>query len=1377
MGTTLSYVEENVFPNQSPLTIYYKGTEADWANISIGNNNNQFVNSTRIYGYTSATKITLDSSTLELWVGDSGQLSATVTPDAAIDVVLWSSSDETVATVSADGKITAHSQGTATITATSVGGECSASCTVTTKNIPVSGMYIEESSVDMIRDKEYGLTIVFTPENATNKKLKWTTSDENVVKISDNTGILLATGAGTATVTAVTEDGEFTDSCQVNVVETIASGTLENGITWLLDFTGTLTIEGSGALPDFELPVYSNDEENSSTAARNSGVTGGGGVARGSGSSSGGGKADIENADKIVPWYDCRGDIRYVNIQKGITSVGDYAFYECYSLNSVYLANTVTSIGDHAFEYSHSMNWVSLPESLVSVGDYAFYGTNIQSFYIPKNVSSIGEYVFANTYNLSSITVDAENKHFVMDNNSLLDINRTRLIKHLTISGETYYEVPQTVTTIDPYAFYNNNYLTQIVLYEGLKIIGESAFANCYQISSVNLPSTLTALGKQAFFNCSQLNYIYIPDGITEIPEGTFRFCSNLQTVSMSNKVTKIGNDAFAYCYYLNSISLPESLVEVGAGAFSGCSQLYNVILPDGLEKIGDNAFWYCPITHVEIPASVTEIGARAFTSENIYNISVAAGNTVYTDIDGVLFNKDKTAIICYPGGKADTFYMIPEGTVTIKERAFSRTKVAEVLIPNSVTTIEISAFQEAYSLTSVLIPDSVTSIGEDAFANTNITSIALPSGITRIPNGMLRNCYSLNEVTLGKNVASIAPNAFSSCNSLNTIKIGSSLTSVGWYAFDNCSSLTNVLYSGDEDAWDNVTIETGNTALSNATLTTDSKFVTGISLDETALTLAIGDEVTLNATVLPVDADDTDIEWSSTNTAVATVTDDGVVMAASSGKTIITAKTMDGGYAAYCTVSVATSGTCGENLTWEFSGDGTLTISGEGAMTDFISEADDTAATTISAPWSIYSPQITKIVVEDGVTTIGARAFSMLHNAETVALPDSIESIGDFAFEFCESLTEIVIPANVGSIGYGAFSVCCELTDFTVATDNEYYTTVDGVLFNKEKTILICYPAGRTDKEYQIPATVIEVAPYAFQESYIETIIMNKGLLTISDYAFAECFELRNLVIPNSIETLGENPFRGIAPTSVIYEGGKDAFEALLATDPSGMTVTTLGTINVTYNSTMPINAVLQDLYCDGSLLSATVEFDSIIKPATAIFALYDRNGRLVKTLNKPVSAENDTATGVNHLTFDMLVNNDYPGYTVKVFFWDMASMKPLGYAVSGMIPTTVEWETMYESEHNYKNNTVEELQGFSYDNDCVSIDVTFSEDTDTESGQDFIYIYGENNTLIGKYSGSQLAGKTIRIPGNTFMIKLESDSMITAYGYRTEKIVINKI
>lgn len=1402
VGTRLSYVDEYVFPNQSPLTVYYKGTEADWSNISIGNNNNPFVYSTRIYGYTPATKITLDSSSLELWVGDSGQLTATVTPDAAIDVVLWSSSDEKVATVSADGKVVAHSKGSATITATSVGGECSASCTVTTKNIPVSGMYIEESSVDMIRDKEYGLKIVFTPENATNKKLKWTTSDENVVKISDNTGILLATGAGTATVTAVTEDGGFTDSCQVNVIETIASSTLENGITWILDFAGNLTIKGSGALPDFELPIYNQDREDGSATARNSGVAGGGGGSSSGGNGgTGGGKVDIENADKVAPWYNYRSDIRYVNIQKGITSVGDYAFQNCHSLNSVYLANTVTSIGEHAFEYSNNLNWVSLPESLVSIGDYAFCNTNIQSFYIPKNVSSIGEYVFANNYNLSSITVDAENKHFIMDNNSLLDINRTRLIKHLNISYETYYEIPQTVVTIDPYAFYNNNYLQQVVIYDGLKTIGDSAFANCYQISSVNLPSSLTTLGKEAFLNCSQLNYIYIPDGISEIPDGAFRQCSNINNVYLSENVKKIGDYAFSYCHMLHGITLPEGLTEIGREAFAGCSnlsnvrfpdslviigsgafsdcyQLYNVILPDGLKKIGKNAFWYCPIAHVEIPTSVTEIGTKAFTSENLHNIIVAADNNAYSDINGVLFNKDKTSIICYPAGRPDVSYMIPEGVTTIKEFAFTRTKVTEVLMPGGVTTIESSAFQEAYSLATVSLSDSVTSIGDYAFANSNITSIALPSGITEIPHGMMNYCHSLNTVTLGKNVTSIAPNAFTGCSNLNTVKISSVLTSVGRYAFDNCSSLTDVLYSGDAEAWDAITINEGNTALSNATITANSKFVTGISLDKTALTLAMGDEVQLNATVLPEDAGNSTITWSSSLPHVADVSLDGTVTAFSGGKTVIIAKTMDGGYTAYCTVCVATSGTFGENLKWEFSGDGTLTINGEGAMPDFISGSDDGVETMEPTPWSAYNMEITKIVVEDGVTTIGARAFAMLHNAETVTLPDSITTIGKRAFELCESLTEITIPKNTESIESGAFSACVELKRINVSEDNTSFESVNGVLFNEDKTVLICYPSGRTDEEYQIPAFVTGVAPYAFRESYyLETIIMNKGLLTVSDYAFAECFKLRNLIIPSSVQTLGENPFRGVVPTSVVYEGSKDAFEALLATDPTGMTVATLGTINVTYNSTMPINAELKDLFCDGTILSATVEFESITKPATAIFALYNRNGALVKTLNKPVRTNNDAASAVNHLSFDMLVNKDYPGYIVKVFFWDMASMKPLGYAVSGTIPTTVNWDIMYESAHNYANNTIEELQGFTYDKDCVSIDVTFSEDTDTESGQDFIYIYGVNNTLIGRYSGDELAGKTVRIPGNTFMIKLESDNMISAYGYRTEKIVINKI
>ncbi len=1371
-GTNLTHISGYNFPSymMTPVTVFYKGTETDWLNIAFEDSNERLQNASVIYCTEPATELTISETSASIWVGDTKQLYTEGTPKDSTYITYWSSSDETVATVSAEGNVTARSAGTAVITATTVDGLCSASCTVTAKNVPAEGMYIEENSVDLTRDKRYHLKVVFTPENTTNKKLSWTSSDENVVKVIENTGIILATGEGSATVTAVSEDGSFTDSCTVNVSEIIASGTLENGITWEIDFTKALRIEGSGAIPDFEDPKYSNQED-STTGSSSGTAAGGSGGGIGSGGSTDGSDNSNrpENADKVAPWYFYSEDISYINIGKGITSVGDRAFNNCYQLNNVYMSNTVTTIGE-----------------------YAFNNTNLQSINIPKNLKSIGKCAFAEIYNLSSIWVDPFNEHFRTIDNTLFDIDCTRLIKH--VNGTNYYHVPETVKVIEPYAFFNNHALNQITLYDGLEEIGESAFYGCNSLTSVGLPYTLKKLGRSAFEMCRQLNNsVWIPENITEIPENAFRYCYDLQNVYM-HSVKKIGAHAFENCHMLNNAELPDTLTEIGSYAFAQCSRLGNMngtltlpdrlvtigdsafegctgfnqlYLPEGLKKIGKRAFAYNSTTFdILIPASVTEIGTMAFVSEHTGEIHVSPDNTAYTSIDGVLFNKAKTDLICYPGGRNMGMpYIIPEGTVTIKEGAFARSNQHNIIIPNGVTTIEASAFREAYQLNSISIPDSVTSIGEQAFFNTNLSQLALPSGITEIPREMLSNCHNLCELTLGENIKTIANSAIYNCGNLNTVRISSALTNVGRYAFNGCP-IGNVYYSGSDAEWEAIVFDNGNNSITDAPRFTDSKFVTGISLDKTELKLAINTEAQLKASIMPNDADNTMIEWTSLNPAVANVitgdnTDSmsngsATITAMSGGSAIITARSMDGGYVAYCTVYVDEKGVCGENLTWNFSGDGTLTISGEGAMTDFFTaNPDDPTAAAAPIPWSSIAPKVKRIVVEEGVTTICALAFQNMCEAETASIPSTVTSIGEDAFIMCRSLTGI-----------------------NVAKDNASYTSVDGVLFNKDKTVLICYPAGKNDTEYKIPDTVKEIGISAFRESMVETVIMNDGLERISDCAFNMCYKLSNLIIPSTVTSLGESAFSSLPMLrSVIYEEEREELDALLATDPTGVSMNTFATAFITCNSTMPINARLENLNSCEDELWAAVELESVIKPATAILALYDPQGALVATTNEPVRPNNNTAAASSFLHLNMKTDREYPGYTVKIFFWDIAAMQPMSNPIVSMVPTTEEWYNMYESAHNYANNTVEALQGFTYDRACVSIDVTFSPETDTERGQDFIYIYGENDTLIGKYSGTELAGKTINIPGNTFMIKLESDDMISAYGYRTERIVINKI
>ena len=189
------------------------------------------------------------------------------------------------------------------------------------------------------------------------------------------------------------------------------------------------------------------------------------------------------------------------------------------------------------------------------------------------------------------------------------------------------------------------------------------------------------------------------------------------------------------------------TVTSIGVRAFMNCSGLTSVTIPNSVASIGEYAFCGCDLTSVTIPNSVTFIGDKAFSCSRLENINVDSENDNFSSLDGILYNKDVTNLICCPEAKTS------------------------VTIPNSVTSIGASAFYECRSLTSVTIPNSVTSIGASAFYECrSLTSVTIPNSVTSIGNSTFRNCSRLTSVTIPNSVTSIGYNAFYNCESLKVI-------------------------------------------------------------------------------------------------------------------------------------------------------------------------------------------------------------------------------------------------------------------------------------------------------------------------------------------------------------------------------------------------------------------------------------------------------------------------------------------------------------------------------------------------------------------------------------------------------------------------------
>ena len=261
--------------------------------------------------------------------------------------------------------------------------------------------------------------------------------------------------------------------------------------------------------------------------------------------------------------------------------------------------------------------------------------------------------------------------------------------------------------------------------------------------------------------------------------------------------VTSIGVDAFFECEFLTSITIPEGVTSIGDWAFDECTRLNSITIGNGVTSIGDWAFYCCEdLTSIIIPDSVTSIGEGAFSRcSALTTIEVGAGNVNYTDVDGVLFNTDKTLLHTYPADKTGANYTIPDSVTSIGTSAFREcTRLTNITIPDSVTSIGYAAFRYCTNLNSITIPEGVTSIGNWAFDDCYaLRTVTIPDSVTSIGDGAFDECNRLNSITIGNGVTSIGDWAFYCCNDLNSITIPDSVTSIGEKAFEFCINLTSI--------------------------------------------------------------------------------------------------------------------------------------------------------------------------------------------------------------------------------------------------------------------------------------------------------------------------------------------------------------------------------------------------------------------------------------------------------------------------------------------------------------------------------------------------------------------------------------------------------
>lgn len=284
------------------------------------------------------------------------------------------------------------------------------------------------------------------------------------------------------------------------------------------------------------------------------------------------------SSEKNAPWYDYYRVINNVIIDNGVTSIGDYAFYQC----SIFTA-------------------IDMPQSITSIGDHSFCGcANLISVVIPEGVSKIHDSTFSGCQNLTSIII------------------------------------PETVVSIGNNAFFYCSSLQEITIPNSVQIIGEEAFRDCGTLSKITLSNAMTSISESMFYHCFNLNNVVIPNSITNIDAGAFAYCDDLTNVTIPDSVTTIGNSAFDSCG-LTNITIPNSVTRIDAWTFSSCTDLTSITIPDSITSIGAYAFSTCTsLSDVYYIGAESEWNSVTIDSGNDFltnaNIHFVSNHTVTYD-------------------------------------------------------------------------------------------------------------------------------------------------------------------------------------------------------------------------------------------------------------------------------------------------------------------------------------------------------------------------------------------------------------------------------------------------------------------------------------------------------------------------------------------------------------------------------------------------------------------------------------------------------------------------------------------------------------------------------------------------------------------------
>ena len=859
-----------------------------------------------------------------------------------------------------------------------------------------------------------------------------------------------------------------------------------------------------------------------------------------------------------------------------VTTIGAYAFSSCSKIAEIAIPDSVTKMGAYAFSGCSSVKKFSIGSGVKAIEKYTFQNcTGLTSITVPDTVETIATFAFYGCNNVTEITLP-----FVGESRTATDYKAT----FGYVFGYTTYNAAEKNSydnTGSNYSYgvyssdtgkeicstsYSSNYQKR---YQSSR---STTFQNCYvytnskpwytcydyynssykhyngtygpynlQTYSYYVPTKLTTVNitdankieTAAFNNCKNITKITLNDGITSI--GDYAFQSNPWYNNLTDEFETVGDNVLIkYNGTKSSVTIPDTAKHIGGGVFKNNSKISEVILPNELLSIGDNAFRGTGLSTVTIPRSVTKIGTNAFPSCNLKVYQPSAGydynssnktvlNDSYTkgnDTFYYIIKSDDTAEIigCET---TSTELTVPEEidgyTVSsIGDYGFAKcSTLKSITIPKNIKTIGKYAFDGCTGLINATIPTTVSSVGDYAFNNcTGLKNVTISEGVESIGKGCFYNCTSLAEAVVPDTAKYVGAYAFYNCTSMVNATIGTTTESIGECTFYNCEKLETVVIGYSVKSIGNYAFY--NCGLSKVTIPSSTKYIGKYAFANNKFMT----KVTHKKGVVIIDEfayqNCTSLETVTLPTSLEIISK-GVFQNCSLLKTANLPSSLK---------------TLGSYAFDNCSSLPTVTI--------------PTGVTAINDCTFNKCTSLATVTINSNVTSIGFDAFRECAFS-AIILPNTVETIKGGAFRGCAKLTKIIIPDATKTIGEAAFFDCTELSEISVADSLECLG--DSALKNNNNlTAKIRYLSGT-------------VTDSLFEKQGISHAVLDENILKIGNSVFAYCYKLnditygdkkaadgeflfsdkvvslgneifkdasllKNLIIPDTIETIGPNAF-----------------------------------------------------------------------------------------------------------------------------------------------------------------------------------------------------------------------------------------------------------